>query len=346
MESCLRDLGGDRRVVVERSNSLLQLFPMKTCTLPFRWIPCVNLAAALVCLPCLPTRADPLAPPAATSDIKATKYDLEIEEGQLIRPGGRVEATLPNVVNALRDEYTDANIVLAPGLAKLKVSDLKLRAGSPAEELEAVRVACDDKFQIQTPGGPDIILVDPTSGLPLDRTTGFPLSGGKRQNPGLFVLRAPKPTPETQRVVEAFNIGPYVEWVRRQSTGSGKTNVDLTDQGLQEIAQIIHDTVSDVKGGSPENQPTWQYHKGATLLVVIGTRDSVEIAGKIVNVLPGMSSVGEQSRAQYGLQSGRAAMSPDRAAAEEAFRKRYGLSRPLTPNQQNGPANPETSPPN
>jgi hypothetical protein len=314
---------------------------MKTCTLPFRLIPCVNLTVALVCLPCLPTPAEPLAPPAATTDIKAANYNLEIEEGQLVRPGGRVEATLANVVNALRDEYTNANIVLAPGLAKLKVSDLKLRAGSLAQELEAVRVACFDKFEIQAVGGPAVrVDVDPTTGLPLDLTTGVPLQGGKRENPGLFVLREPKPTPETQRVFEAFNIGPYLEWLRRQSTGSGKTNVDLTDQGLEEIAQIIHDTVSDVKGVSPDNQPTWQYHKGATLLVVIGTRDSVEIAGKIVNVLPGMNSVGEQSRAQ----SGRA--SPDRAAADEAFRRRYGLSRPLTPNQPSGPANAEASPPN
>jgi hypothetical protein len=316
---------------------------MKTCTLPFRWIPCVNLAAALVCLPCLPTRADPLAPPAATTDIKAAKYELEIEEGQLVRPEGRVEATLPNVVNALRDEYTDANIVLAPGLAKLKVSDLKLRAGSLAEELEAVRVACLDKFEIQAVGGPAVrVDVDPTTGLPLDLTTGVPLQGGKRENPGLFVLREPKPTPETQRVFEAFNIGPYIEWLRHQPNDLGKSNVDPTDEGINEIAQIISDTVRDVKDGLPENQPTWQYHKGATLLVVIGTRDSVDIAGKIVNVLPGMNSASEQSRAQ----SGRAPMSPDRAAADEAFRKRYGLTRPLTPNQQNGPANPEASPPN
>jgi hypothetical protein len=314
---------------------------MKTSNLPFRRISCVYLAAALLCLPCLLTPAEPLAPPAATSDIKAAKYDLEIEEGQLVRPGGRVEATLPNVVNALRDEYTDANIVLAPGLAKLKVSDLKLRAGSLAEELEAVRVACFDKFEIQAVGGPTA-RVDPTTGLPLDRTTGFPITGGKRENPGLFVLREPKPTPETKRVFEAFNIGPYIEWLRHQPNDLGKSNVDPTDEGLNEIAHIISDTVRDVKDGLPENQPTWQYHKGATLLVVIGTRDSVDIAGKIVNALPGMGSVSEQFRAQ----SGRAPMSPDRAAADEAFRKRYGLTRPLTPNQQNGPANPETSPPN
>ena len=138
-------------------------------------------------------------------------YDLEIQDGQLVSSGNErgLEATLGNVVDALRDRYTKANLVVAPGLAKMKIADLKLRAGNLAEELEALRVASGLKFEWVGAGsaGPNIApgagaqAVDPTTGQLIAIPT-------TETNAGLFVLREPTPTPETSRTVEAFNIGP------------------------------------------------------------------------------------------------------------------------------------------
>ena len=294
--------------------------------------------AILVCLRGVLLSADKaFVPPAAVTGPKIEGYDLEIKDGQLVRATGKVEATLANVVDALRDRYTDANIVVSPGLGNLKIADLKLRAGRLGEQLQAVRVASGEKFEVQGPSGPIPQQIDPNTGLPV----GGPMTPDR----GLFVLREAAPRPEKQRMVEAFNIGPYLEWLRFRA---GNNPADVTDKALAEIETILRDTMSDLKGDSPDlDHPTWQYHRGATLLVLIGTHDSIEVARKIINVLPGMNSMAGEARPGYGLDSGQ---QPDpaarqRAAAEEAFRARYGLKRTNPSSPQPVPEEPESSPP-
>jgi hypothetical protein len=314
---------------------------MKTSNSLCRPISCLTLVVALASLPEV-RAAEPttLAPATDKTDAKPHGYDLEIVNVQLIRPGHEVDATLPNVVDALRDQYTAANIILAPGLAKLKVGDLKLRAGRLEEQLEAVRVASGDKFEVQGPNGPNPAQLD----VLVDPNTGLPLAGTQNLNAGLYVLREAKPTPETRRVVEAFNIGPYLEWSSHQQG----TNRPSEDQTLQGVQGMISETLDAFGMESAVNQPAppaFQYHRGATMLVIIGDTESVEIARKIVNALPGMASVADSSRARYGLESARDPAAADRAAADEAFRKRYGLTRSVRPASQPATAAPEPVPP-
>jgi len=119
-----------------------------------------------------------------------------------------------------------------------------------------------------------------------------------------------------------------------------------TDElAVDEICNIIRDTISDFKGNAGDaDQPKWQYHRGATLLVVIGNIESVEIARKIVNALPGMSAIADSARARYGLGAPSPGDAASRAAAEEAFRARYGFIRSSPPvNQpQNSTPEPDT----
>ena len=311
---------------------------MKIYDLNLGRVAVVSLSVLLVCLPQVLLGGQLVAPEAVTA-AKAAGYDLEIKDGQLIRPTGKVDATLANVVDALRDRYTDANIVVSPELAKLKIADLKLRAGRLAEELEAVRIASGEKFEVQGPSGPN---------PPMDPNTGLPLAGAINLDRGLFVLRETRPQPEKQRVVEAFNIGPYLEWLRRQPRDQGQT-VDPTDKAMQEITTILDDTLSRLEGDSPNiDHPSWQYHRGATLLVLIGRHDSIEVARKIINALPGMTSMAEDSRAPSGWsESGGPPdrVAKQRAAADDAFRARYGLKRSNPSSPQPVPAEPESSPP-
>src|SRR5262249_2359842 len=153
-----------------------------------------------------------LQPPAVVPEVA---YDLEIVDGQLLRNGRKIEATLANAVDAARDRYPEANIVLSPGLGKIKIADLKLRAGLLADELEALRVASGGKFDVQGASGPN---------PPIDPNTGMPVAGARNLNTGLFVLH--QATAQNERVVAAMNIGPYLEWLRHQPGETDKRSFD------------------------------------------------------------------------------------------------------------------------
>ncbi len=311
---------------------------MNTSILFLRQIVNRVFATALACLPGLLLGAEKkLETPAAVPLATPTGYqaqELQILDGQIDRPQGKVEATLPNVVDALRDQYQDANIVLSPSLAKVKVGDLKLRAGRLIDELEAVRIASGEKFEVQAPNGPIPQQIDPNTGLPVGSV--------RSSNAGLFVLRAARPIGQNRRVVEAFNISPYVEWLRHQPKQAVGGGVEQAP-GPDEIELMILSTLRDFQGDAAEtDQPSFRYHRGTGLLIVIGTVDSVEVARKIVNVLPGMSSVSQESRAAFGLEPGQYVSPADRAArqrAEDAFRARYGLMP-----RSAAPAQPEPGP--
>jgi hypothetical protein len=105
----------------------------------------------------------------------ASRYALEIVDGTLLHKGHKTEATLANAVDALRDLWPEANIVLAPELAKLKVADLKLRSvGQLQEALEALRVASGYRFEWRQglPGG--AAAIDPATGLPVTARESVP----------------------------------------------------------------------------------------------------------------------------------------------------------------------------
>src|SRR5207245_7884095 len=68
--------------------------------------------------------------------------------------------------------------------------------------------------------------------------------------------------------------------------------------------------------------PKFQFHRGANLLVIIGSRDAVDVARKVVNVLPGQSHL-PQPQMSGPSEPG---MSPPERAENERFRQRYGLN--------------------
>jgi len=268
----------------------------------------------------------------------------------------KATASLANVIDAVRDRYSEVNIVIAPGLGNLPISDLKLRTSSISEELEAIRVASGGKFECS--GGSGNGAVDPTTGLPI-------VSGFKNQ--GLFTLREPT-APENQRVVEAFNIGPYLQSAgedEENSTpdkpghlGDKKESKELRDrrsnERLEQLKKIILETISALHPNSTE-QPNFQFHHGANLLVIIGSRDTLDVSRKVVNAMPGQSllaiapsgppetgiSAAERERflQRYGIMPnkspGQGQMNPE---LQEQFRRRYGLDRPPGPQPGTAPA--------
>src|SRR5262249_3196749 len=135
----------------------------------------VAIASLTACLSAGPLRLDAQeksTPPAsATAPVPAsataTEYTLQIVNAKLSPaqpkvPGtsskraatgeGASAATLTSIVDRLRDRHPEANIAMSPELAGVKISDLKLRATSLDEELEALRVASGERFIWSKPG--------------------------------------------------------------------------------------------------------------------------------------------------------------------------------------------------
>src|SRR5437660_161964 len=156
---------------------------MKTFELHQRLLRPTILFIAIACS-ILPTQAQEKSttrdrPEPASAQSRSQAYDLEIKEGVVVSGGTharKMTASLANVIDAVRDRYPEANIVIAPGLANIPISDLKLRTGNISEELEAIRVESGGKFE--------------WSGAPgkVDSNTGLPTGSGSYKQ-GSFSLR-------------------------------------------------------------------------------------------------------------------------------------------------------------
>jgi hypothetical protein len=227
------------------------------------------------------------------------KYDLEIVDGAIthatgVREGAKMEATLGNVIDAMRQRYPDANIVTAPGLARLRVSDLKLRTKRIWEELEAIRVASGGRFVWSGPGSPAF----GAPGAPdVGRFLAEASSDQARQikDAGLFTLHE-FVTPDRERTIEAFNIGPYLQHGGDDQETSAKPepgykpNQETRDKRLAEVEKIINQTVAALHDRGVEG-PEYQFHNGANLLIVIGSQEAVGVARKIISALPGQGGM-------------------------------------------------------
>jgi len=310
---------------VRKSQKNLKTIAMnKFCSL----CPILTVAGLAATLAWMPRSVVAENKPPASIGSAQPGYDLEINDGQLVgAPKERgSEATLGNVVDSLRDRYKTFNIVLSPGLAKVKISDLKLRAGHLADELEAIRVASGLKFEWLGPGSAGPNLPPGSSTQTVDPTTGQLVATSPIEtNTGLFILREPSPTAESARTVEAFNIGPYLQWLRTKQ--DPKEAQDRREQemakSLEELERIVAITLESLKQGSSVEMPSIRYHRGANLLIVTGTSEAVEVARKVVNALPGQAG---QAAGETGPSDpfGGSGMSPE-------FAKRYGLLPPTAP---------------
>lgn len=254
-------------------------------------IPCANAGAAAT----QPPQATTADPSRSDSSREIQPYDLEIANGTIVNEGSprkkMTEATLANVLEVLREKYQGANIVCAPEIGKLRISDLRLRAGSIWEHLEAVRVASGGAFQWSGPGSPtfdgsprpfDIytsVYVDPATGISQD---------GPRPSTGLFVLRPADPSPEMRRMIEVFNLSGYFRQQKQQANATNDA------QALEDLMMIIHKTLAMFTEARYPNvpppdslAPQMEFHSGANLLVVIGTGEAIEVVRKVVDALPG-----------------------------------------------------------
>src|SRR5882724_4483205 len=216
---------------------------------------CIAIASSILTAQAQDKSTTRQKPEPASGEARSPAYDLEIKDGDVVSGGPharKATASLANVIDAVRDRYPNANIVIAPGLANISISDLKLRTSSIFEELEAIRVASGGKFEWS--GAPGHL--DPRLGLP---------AGSNENDKGLFTLREPT-APENQRTVEAFNIGGYLQSAREDEEDSTPGNPDQprykkkskefrdrrADEMLQQLEKIIAETISELHPNTAE----------------------------------------------------------------------------------------------
>ena len=246
--------------------------------------PVAVLALGLVVIPLTTDlnaedKSQPAAAPTPTAEAAAPHYDLEIVNGRLLlnpavskqfRNAAAVPATLASVVDVLRLMHEGANIVLSPNLAEITISDLKVRGLNLDDELEALRVACGDRF-LWTHGAPSPrpAAIDPSTGIPVASPP-----------PGDFYSLVPNrdaaPAPGGSNL-EVFNLGP----LHKQEKDADVAIAQLTD--------IIRDAI---KLGNPDQSGSgetmhFRFYPGAQLLIVTGGPDVLEIARKVVHAATG-----------------------------------------------------------
>lgn len=250
--------------------------------------------------------ADPA--PVTQENRSARPYVLDITGGMLLHKGQKTEATLANVVGVLRDLFPGANIVLAPELARMKIADLKLRSVEQlSEALEGLRVASGYRFAWRKgwPGG----AVDPATGLPVsvDASSLYVLDLGTERDP----------LTQARRAVEVFNLSGYL-------IHDGMIDEKQSAACVQEIEHVVNQTLAMLKQGSlaEDDHTDFQFHPGASLLIVIGSPEALDVARKVVTALPGVSLPDARSVAapRPGVEANPSA---------DAFARRYGLLRSL-----------------
>jgi hypothetical protein len=264
---------------------------------------------------------EPATAPASTAQNRhpspaSGPYALEIVEGTIVHKGAKLPATLGQVVDALRELYPNVNIVASPEVTDLMVADLKLRSTEIEETLEAVRIASGERFIWRNndaqPGA-----IDPTTGLPL------PVPQPPKEAALYLITANPNALPvKPKREVEVFNLSGYIAYstahANKMANDDGAIN-----QSLMMVQDIVRQTLDRVYQQEGATKLDYQFHSGASLLIVIGPRDEIEVARKVIEALPGQpTSVSTRFRPEPAPGGPNAdAMDKQR----EAFMRRYGL---------------------
>lgn len=182
------------------------------------------------------------------------KYDLEVTAGGALIDNGRpIAPTLGNAIDILRRLHPELTFALSPGLGDVKLAELKLHANDVDQTLEALRLATGNRFDFAAPAHS---------------------SGGDHT---LYLLQGIEP-PNRRRMVEAFNLG---DWI------SGARSDEEKGKRVRQLEEIIYTTIEKLRESSlePNDRPEILFHPEANIMVVIGTPQSIEVAGKLARAL-------------------------------------------------------------
>lgn len=185
-------------------------------------------------------------------------------------------ATLRNAARALQFLYPEITVAVDPRVADLPLTDIIIRAEDPSTDLEALRTASGDRFDVT--GGQ----ADPT---------GKGLLYSLRRNSATDV----DPTKTESRDIECFNLTGYLEHITKaqeakaSTSGGPSPSPQAMDESVSRLQAIINETIAGFDGSI--NPPQFQFYREAQLLIVTGSKRALVIAAKIIHALPGQQAV-------------------------------------------------------
>ena len=110
------------------------------------------------------------------------------------------------------------------------------------------------------------------------------MRGNAFSNSGQAWAITARPERSPEQTVEVFNLNGFINHLALKNT-----KVKPLDEQLAEIKKMVLDTMLQLKQGRLEDKetPTFNFHQGTGLFIVIGTPAATEVTRKIVNALPG-----------------------------------------------------------
>ena len=206
--------------------------------------------AALLCLTTCLATITPVALTAQTpaANAKAERVIPELEfHNTLIR----------DVVAYLRQQVPDANIVLSTGAGEIRVSELKLRNVTLTQAMAALQWATNGEVLVNTPNAtaPDMFTVRNTTAKPVD--------------------------PRLETIARVFLLPPWPE------ADFDKQLAAMIDAGNHLFALARSARTADGEASTNLKPPAMEAHRPTHLLLVAGTRESVEIAAQVITALQG-----------------------------------------------------------
>jgi hypothetical protein len=179
---------------------------------------------------------------------------------------------------------------MAPGIEKIRIANLKLRSTQLENELEALRVASGNKF-IWSRG-----ISAETSVNSFGRAVaggGMSTEAKVSSETPLFILGPNTQPTESDRNVEVFNLNHYLQ------------HSEDPDKALDQIHRIVDNTLREMKLDDSEQPANFQFHRGASLLIVTGTPETLQVTRKVINALQGQTASAPDT---FGFGGGRGGM--------------------------------------
>ena len=238
---------------------------------------------ALASSPALGQQTPAAAPPGGALATPQLTEHLKVENGGVwVKSGAgwlqRGADNMSGAVKALREIYPNATFAIDPKVADVLVTDLIIRADDPMTDLAALCTSSGGRFSIvhQSSLNPLYSIV------PNNATDVKPPTGEDRQ-------------------IECFNLTRYLE--REGVLGKDETNANKGQgagigamfggttpaaQAVARLQEIIQKSIGDFDPSI--SQPHFQFYADAQMLIVIGPERAIDVAGKVIQALPGQEN--------------------------------------------------------
>jgi hypothetical protein len=235
-----RRVSGEPKPLIMKSlrNTLLQF---SLCA----GLACQLLAQTATPLPPVATPAPATTPSATTTgELKEKRFSVQFNNTKL-----------EPVMDIIRAQLPDLNIVVPPSLADAPVGPLKLRNINVEGLIRAIEAATDGRIH------------------------------GEFDGDAYLSFSATQNVPQPESVCRVLSLQRYL-------TGKKGDEVKRAIEDLNEVVAMARDHLENARNGIQLKAPEFSVHPSTKLLIVVGSPESVAIVEEVVNAVSGGANTG------------------------------------------------------